>query len=175
MKLSSLALLTLGLGLTAVACEPPSDSMSAPSDTAGTAGASVTVTTMKQGPDGEWTTTSQVIPAPPAPRIVGDGVEATQSALHTAPCSHGSSIVLWSNPGFTGNILCLEPDSSFTKISLGGFPANSGYSITPLYLYNAGGTYSFTNCNSSYRSSSSFSGTAVTGQQASQNFGICHF
>jgi hypothetical protein len=168
-KLVATVAVTLALGLSIVGCDAADDPTQTPAET-------VTVTTMKQAPDGSWTTSSRQIPASAAkpPAVTGD-LEVSQSALTISPCWHGSSIVLYSGTNYTGNLLCLEPDSSYAVISLGGFVAQSGYTVSPLYLYDSSGSTVFTNCTATYKASSAFYGSAVSARMASQNFGSCHF
>ena len=148
---------------------------------AGGSGATVNVTEMVQRPDGSWSTTVRTIPAGAVFRPDdGDEVEQAQRALVSSPCSHASPVVLWEGINYMGKMLCLTPSGYGGVIPL-PFMVSSGYTITPIYLYDRdrsdGGTaggLAFFSCSTSFKFSSAFSSPARSAQQAG-DFGICHF
>jgi hypothetical protein len=138
------------------------------------AAATITATEMTQLGDGSWSTSTRTIPAPEAPRRIAGDVAELQSALTTTTCSQTSTIVLYQNTGYTGNVLCLAPTGTIAPLTLPG-SYQSGYTMKPLYLYNSAGTLIFTDCDTTFRYSSNFGSAAVTAREASELYGPCHF
>jgi hypothetical protein len=161
--------LAAGLVLGTVACGA-ADEAAAPGDP----NEMVTVTDMQQRPDGTWSTTTRSVPASQARPTIGDDVEQNSHPLASVACSGSSTIVLYELPGYNGSVLCLTPTGTgdiknFVKTY------QSGYTMSPIYLYNAAGQVVFFSCNTNFKYTSNFGGLASKAQEASQRFGICHF
>lgn len=160
-----------GLVLGAAGCGV-ADEAAVPGKAAGT----VTVTDMKQLPDGTWSVSTRTIPTPQGPPPTGGDVEQMRSALTSlAGCSAYSSIVLFAGANYSGSTLCLEPTGVNVRFNLPR-TYRSGYTMSPLLLYDVTDKLIFYSCNNSFKFTPNFAELpAISAQEASPLHGICHF
>jgi hypothetical protein len=108
-----------------------------------------TVTTVLSDGAGGWTSSSRRVSSADPATVRSDDVDTVRAAVQSVGCSHGSQIVLFDGPAYTGNIICFgdpeTPDAApgntpWNIVDIGAvapnFQVKSFYTTVPVYLFD---------------------------------------